>query len=215
MRGVARGIVVQVQPSAPPGLLAPWAGARGHRLEVAHRADGLPPAAGHDFAVVLGSSASLAQDPPPWAPEVLGWLRDADAAGVPVLGICFGAQAIAAALGGEVHRLPEAEVGWIEVVPSDPLVPAGPWVSWHEDAITPPPGAEVLATGEAGLQAFALGPHLGVQFHPEATADIAAGWAADSARDATALVAAARAGAAAAEDRARRLFDAFLRRAGR
>jgi GMP synthase-like glutamine amidotransferase len=144
---------------------------------------------------------------------VLGWVRDADAADVPVLGICFGAQAIAAALGGGVHRLPSPEVAWVTVEPTDPLIPAGPWVSWHEDGFTSPPGAEVLATGDAGVHAFALGRHLGVQFHPEATGEIAAGWSTQSGADVGALVAAAQADAAGAEERARRLFDGFAQRA--
>ena len=55
----------------------------------------------------------------------------------------------------------------------------GPWFQWHEDAITAPPGAEVLATSDICLQAFRCGPHLGVQFHPEVSAQQAADWSDD------------------------------------
>ena len=111
-----------MQATAPAGLLESWAETRGIALDVVAVDDGpLPPpdVGTHAFAVVLGSGRSLAADLPPWAPGVLDWLRAADAACLPVLGICFGAQAIAAALGGSVHRLAAPEIGWIEVETSD------------------------------------------------------------------------------------------------
>ena len=52
-------------------------------------------------------------------------------------------------------------------------VPRGPWLRWQEHAITPPPFAYELAWNDEGTQAFCLRRHLGVQFHPEATARIA------------------------------------------
>jgi GMP synthase-like glutamine amidotransferase len=52
-----------------------------------------------------------------------------------------------------------------------------PWLQWHFDAFTLPPGAEQPAVSDAGVQAFAHGPHLGVQFHPESTIDIVRRWA--------------------------------------
>ena len=110
--------------------------------------------------------------------STIEWLRAADAAGVPVLGICFGAQALAAALGGSVHRLAKPEVGWVTVETRDPdRLPAGPWMAWHEDGFTLPPLAYELASNAFGVQAFCHCRHLAVQFHPEVTPAIVADWA--------------------------------------
>lgn len=140
-------------------------------------------------------------------------LRGAVAADVPVLGLCFGGQALAAALGAKVERAPTAELGWREITTDDPaLVPAGPWLEWHYDRFTTPPNAIELARTADAPQAFRLGPHLGVQFHPEATVEIVTDWAhsdgvPDQAPEATPEQ------RAAARAAAFRLFDAFLARA--
>jgi hypothetical protein len=55
-------------------------------------------------------------------------------------------------------------------------VPEGPWFQWHFDTFTEPPGATVIATTDAGLQAFVAGRSLGLQFHPEVTTDIMDEW---------------------------------------
>jgi GMP synthase-like glutamine amidotransferase len=220
-----RGVVLRMQATAPPGLLESWAQARGITLDVVTIEDGpLPPPdpGEHVFAVALGSGRSLAADLPPWAPDVLGWLRAADTACLPVLGICFGAQALAAALGGSVHRLPAPEIGWIEVETADAeRIPPGPWLAWHEDGLTPPPLAYELATNAAGTQAFCLRHHLAVQFHPEVTGDIVETWAtspasrlAETGQTVAGLRAMSEEHAAAAALRAERLFDGFAARAG-
>ena len=56
-------------------------------------------------------------------------------------------------------------------------IPAGPWLTWHCQRFTPPPGATRCSHARTGTQAFRHGPHLGVQFHPESTIEIVAGWA--------------------------------------
>jgi GMP synthase-like glutamine amidotransferase len=63
--------------------------------------------------IVLGSAESV-NDPTitTWFEAELGLLRDADEQGIPMLGICFGAQALAVALGGSVDRAPYGEYGW-------------------------------------------------------------------------------------------------------
>jgi GMP synthase-like glutamine amidotransferase len=124
-----------------------------------------------DHVVVLGAAWSVYDGDPRrgWIADELAWLRRADKAGVPVLGICFGAQALAAALGGQVEPAPRSEVGWVTVDSLDHgLIPPGPWLEFHADRFLPPPEASVLATSSAGVQAFSAGPHLAVQFHPEA-----------------------------------------------
>jgi GMP synthase-like glutamine amidotransferase len=220
-----RGVVLRMQATAPPGLLESWARARAIELDVIAVEDGpLPPpdADVHAFAVVLGSGKSLAADLPPWAPGVLDWLRAADTACLPVLGICFGAQALAAALGGSVHRLAAPEIGWIEIATADDeRLPSGPWMAWHEDGLTPPPLAYELASNAVGTQAFCLRRHLAVQFHPEVTPDIVEGWAtsprsrlAETGQTIAGLRALSEQHAPAAAERANRLFDGFAARAG-
>jgi GMP synthase-like glutamine amidotransferase len=127
----------------------------------------LPALDGVDHVVVLGAVSSV-NDPDPWIAAELAWLRRADAAGVPVFGICFGAQALCAALGGRVEAMGRTEIGWVLVDPVDPgVIPAGPWLEFHNDRCLPPPSATVLARNETGVQAFLIGRHLAVQFHPE------------------------------------------------
>ena len=60
---------------------------------------------------------------------------------------------------------------------ADPVrIPSGPWLVWHEDAFTAPPGSEPLAWTDVSLHAFVSGVHTGVQFHPEVTAEIVGHW---------------------------------------
>ena len=127
----------------------------------------LPALDGVDHVVVLGAVSSV-NDPDPWIAGELAWLRAADEARVPVLGICFGAQAICAAFGGQVEAMPSQEIGWRLVDSADhELVPAGPWLEFHGDRCLPDATATVLARNDVGVQAFRLGRHLAVQFHPE------------------------------------------------
>ena len=127
----------------------------------------LPGIGGVDHIVVMGSVSSV-NDPDPWIAEELAWIRAADQAGVPVLGICFGAQALCAALGGRVEAMERMEIGWFTVESSDQdAVPAGPWLEFHGDRCLLPDGATVLARNDAAVQAFRTGRHLAVQFHPE------------------------------------------------
>ena len=120
-----------------------------------------------DHVVVLGAVSSV-NDPDPWITAELAWLRAADQAGVPVLGICFGAQALCAALGGRVEAMERREIGWTMVdSPDHGLIPAGPWLEFHDDRCLLPSAATVLAGNDLAVQAFRIGRHLAVQFHPE------------------------------------------------
>jgi GMP synthase-like glutamine amidotransferase len=130
----------------------------------------LPAAGDADHLIVLGAVPSVYDDGPDsgWIAEELAWLRRTDEAGVPVFGICFGAQSLCAALGGRVTAAARKEVGWTVIDSYDPdLVPVGPWLEFHGDTCLPPPQAKVLARNEVGVQAFTIGRHLAVQFHPE------------------------------------------------
>jgi GMP synthase-like glutamine amidotransferase len=141
--------------------------------------DVLPTSAdGYDALMVLGASPSV-NDPAinEWFAPEISLIVAADAADVPVFGICFGAQALAVALGGTVTQAETPEYGWKMIDTSAPsLVPEGPWFQWHVDAITPPTRAEILATSHSGVQAFRIGRHLGVQFHPEVGVQQAGEW---------------------------------------
>lgn len=221
---VQRLIAVQHEDGAPPGLLDTWARDRSLRLDVVRldRGEPLPAPRSLDAAVVLGATPSVFDRSVAWIAGELDWIRQADAAGVPLLGVCFGAQAIAAALGGRVSAAPSPEIGWIDVrhCNGDAPFAAGPWMAWHRDVIQPPPAARRMAENDVGVQAFELGPHLAVQFHPEVTPEIVGIWADESAPgelsalglDGGALVTESRRLQATAGGHAFALFDAFLRR---
>jgi GMP synthase-like glutamine amidotransferase len=103
-----------------------------------------------------------------WVDTERRYLRDANARGIPVFGMCFGAQILASALGGTVTRSSRPEHGYTTVRTTDPeLIAPGPWMEFHDDTIRVPADAVVIADNDAGVQAFTYGPHLGVQFHPE------------------------------------------------
>jgi GMP synthase-like glutamine amidotransferase len=174
-----RLLVIEHELDAPAGLLGSWAVARGLALSIVHMGGGdrlparLPEAAG---VVILGSEQTAFDDGVPWLARELDLVRQALADGVPLLGICFGGQVLARALGARVYRLPEPEIGWVQLASQHPGLAAGPWLEWHRDGFDLPPGTRELATGGASVQAYALGPHLGLQFHPEATEPITQSW---------------------------------------
>jgi len=217
--GAAPALVLEHEPDAPAALLGEWAAERGLALEVVPAGAPVPDPAGRPFLVSLGSEASAFDD------AGVAWLaaerRALDRAlehDVPVLGICFGGQHLARALGGTVGPAARPEVGWMAVESLAPeIVGEGPWLQWHRDAFTTPPGAELLARSAVCDQAFRLGPHLGVQFHPEVDAAVVADWAAHypeslarAGTDADAVLAGSVAHARSARAHAWRLFDAFL-----
>jgi GMP synthase-like glutamine amidotransferase len=130
----------------------------------------LPPLDGVDHVIVLGAEWSVYDEAAigHWIGDELAWLRQADEAGVPVLGICFGAQALSAAHGGEVKPATRHEIGWVTLDTLAPdIIEPGPWLEFHGDQCLPPADARILARNEAGVQAFALRANLAVQFHPE------------------------------------------------
>lgn len=207
--------------SAPAGALSAWLDARGLAYEVDRSWLGraLPDPGDYAFVASLGHDRGAGDTHLPAVAAERELLAQAVARDVPVLGLCYGGQVLAAVLGAQVGRAPVAEFGWREIETDDPsVVPVGPWLEWHFDRFTTPPGATELARTAAATQAFRLGPHLGVQFHPEATVEIVAGWArADADRlaalgiaDAAALLTASPELQQAANAAAFRLFDAFL-----
>jgi GMP synthase (glutamine-hydrolysing) len=144
----------------------------------------------------------------------------------PVLGICLGAQLIAAAMGARVYPAGLREIGWGPVQlsaagRSSPLAElTTPVLHWHGDTFDLPVGASHLAsTAACRNQAFAVGRHvLALQFHPEVVGAAVESWlighAGELARTPGASVARIRADtrqyAGALEDRSRRLFHRWL-----
>jgi len=173
-------LILQHDRDAPAGLLGDWLAERGE-VVVARmdRGERPPDPAGFDRLVTLGSERAADDDEVPWQADEQATLRAADRAGVPILGVCFGAQSLARALGGEVRRAARPELGWVTVGTRAPaVVHDGPWLSWHNDELLVPARAAVLAANESGVQAYRAGRHIGVQFHPEVTPEIVAGWGA-------------------------------------
>jgi GMP synthase (glutamine-hydrolysing) len=132
--------------------------------------------------VVTGSVDSVTR-PAPWMDALGAWLVET-ARTTPVLGVCFGHQVLARALGARVERHPggpEAGTTVVELTAegrADPLFATLPSrvrvQQGHEDHVPElPPGAVLLATNaHTPVQAFAHGPHIrAVQFHPEFTAE--------------------------------------------
>jgi len=175
----ATAVILQHQDDAPAGLLVDVLNASGLRWQTVRldRGESLPDPDSVALAVTLGSEHSAHDMRQEWIAPEIDWLRQADDAGTVIFGVCFGAQALALALGGAVERACRPERGWVQISTALPaLVAPGPWLAWHDDAILLPPGAELLAHNGSGPQAFRAGPHLGVQFHPEVTPEIVAGW---------------------------------------
>jgi GMP synthase-like glutamine amidotransferase len=144
---MTRVVVIRHHDIDSAGFIADAFEARGASLAV-HLFPGearLPARDGVDHVVVLGAVNSV-NDPDPWIAEELAWLRAADAAGVPVLGICFGAQALCAALGGRVEAMGRHEIGWVLVDSLDhDVIPAGPWLEFHNDRCLLPATAAMRA----------------------------------------------------------------------
>ncbi len=135
--------------------------------------------------VVISGSHAFVTDMESWSKKVADWIPDVIAAEVPLLGICYGHQLMALALGGTVDNSPVGiEMGTVEIEltghASDDLLFSGSrgtfkaHVSHAQSAVTLPPEAVVLAYNQAEPHhAFAIGQSAwGLQFHPEFDADI-------------------------------------------
>jgi GMP synthase-like glutamine amidotransferase len=177
--GRFRTLIVQHEEATPGGLVYDWLethGAEIDELRIDVEDKDVDPRA-YDLLIPLGSEFAAFDDSVAWIPRERQLLREASEADVSVLGICFGGQLLARALGGESFRSSVPEIGWLPVRTRDPeLVPAGPWFQWHFDTFTAPPGATVVADTDVGPQAYVVGRSMGVQFHPEVTPEIMEDW---------------------------------------
>lgn len=132
-----------------------------------------PADASFDGAVVSGSQTSVYDDHA-WIREVESWVRTAHETGLPILGVCWGHQLLAQALGGQVGDMGAYELGYETVhrVGASPLLGgverAFTAFETHSDAVVElPEGGRVTARNDTAIQAFQLGRTYGVQFHPE------------------------------------------------
>lgn len=138
--------------------------------------------------IVLGGAMSANDnDKFPFLVRELDWLREAVRRNMPTLGICLGAQLLAKALGAEVYRNPQREVGWYEIE----LLPAAAddrlfhdravketVFHWHKDTFDLPAGAVQLAQSPAcRQQAFRFEKFAyGLQFHVEMIPELTELW---------------------------------------
>ena len=182
-----RAALIANRTESDPGFVGDSLRARGYEFVPLLREEHAewPDPTGFDLVVSLGSGWST------YWPDVAelvvaeqGLMAAAIAAEVPVLGLCFGAQQMATVLGGKVTKAQSHEIGWFSVemtAESAGIVPSGlldgPWMQWHYDRFTVPTTAVCLAESPVGPQAFVAGRCLGLQFHPEATEQVVAGWA--------------------------------------
>jgi GMP synthase-like glutamine amidotransferase len=158
---------------------------RGDRLSATHlyRNESLPTVDSFDALIVMGGPMGVMDVAEyPWLTAEKQLIAAAITAEKKVLGICLGAQLIAAALGAKIHRNRDREIGWWPVMrtaaapPESGLLPEScvPF-HWHGDTFDLPDGTVQLARSAAcEQQAFALGTQvIGLQFHLETTPDSA------------------------------------------
>lgn len=144
------------------------------------RLHGEPPDPGHIAGVVITGSHSMVSEREPWSEALVPWLQTAVQAGVPVLGICYGHQLLAHALGGEVAHHPDGvEIGTVEVErqsagADDPLLGHLPErfdaqsVHWQSVRRLPDGAVPLARSAHEAHHAFRVGACAwGVQFHPE------------------------------------------------
>lgn len=174
-------VIVEHSPNFGAGILARVLRGFGARLRIigVDRGEPLPTDLDGVTGIVSCGGPQSAYDREPWLAQEMALLRDAHGAGVPVVGLCLGAQLLAQALGGDVQKSPTPELGWFDVRLSpigreDPVLAGVPWTSkqfcWHFDqVVTPPPEARILASSErCKVQAYSVGlTSYAFQFHFE------------------------------------------------
>jgi GMP synthase-like glutamine amidotransferase len=167
------------------GSIEPWLREAGYAIDRTrlYESAELPSLEGVDLLIVMGGPMSVNDEADyPWLVEEKRFIRRAIEAGLPVLGICLGAQLIASALGQRVYPNREKEIGWFQIervtgadASGFALPPSLEVFHWHGETFDLPPGAIQLARSEGSEhQAFLLPPRVvGLQCHLETTPDSA------------------------------------------
>ena len=174
-----RALIVQHEQPTPPGRIRDWLAEHEAEVDVLRidEETRTPDPRDYDLMVSLGSEFAAYNDSIPFIQRETELIRAAASSDVPILGVCFGGQLMARALGGKSFKADRSEIGWLSVRTNDPdLVPDGPWFNWHFDTFSLPPGARLIADTEVGPQAYVIGRNLGLQFHPEVTPQIMDNW---------------------------------------
>lgn len=188
---MTRYLVVQHEPEAPGGWLTERWLDLGVTLDTvrADLGEPVPTTLDHDALVVLGGAMNAYEDDRfAWLAPTKALLRASVAGGVPTLGVCLGHQLLSVALGGEVIRNPSGRTSGLiplslnaagELDPILSGLSGREVVQYNGDVVSAlPDGATLLATAPDGsIQAARFAPRAwGVQFHPETTPEIFAGW---------------------------------------
>lgn len=180
--------VLQHVPFEPPGAVEQWAADRGHDCTITHlhAGESLPAVEDLDWLVVLGGPMGVHDtEEYPWLAAERALVADAIDADRAVLGICLGAQQVAAALGADVYPASTPEIGWFPIEATaeasgsplfDALGDSYDALHWHGDTFDLPEGATRMARTEAcPNQAFVYDDRVvGLQFHLESTPDAVA-----------------------------------------
>jgi len=177
-----KALIVQHEEPTPPGLLGDWLDRQNAAVDILRidLDEAVPDPREYQLIAYLGSEFAAFDDSVPFVQRESDLIRQAAKHDVPMLGLCFGGQLMARALGGESFRSKRPEIGWLRVRTKDSeLISEGPWFEWHFDSFTLPPGAKLLADTDVGPQAYVVGRSLGLQFHPEVTPEIVDGWVRD------------------------------------
>ncbi len=185
-----RVLAIIHQSDAGPGVFAEELHAQGVELDrwrIPDQGDPVPELSAYDAVMSFGGAMHIDQaDRHAWLEREREILRELIARGTPLLGSCLGAQLLCVAAGGEVRRMREPEIGWVEVEVTpegadDPLVgalaPSFSAFEWHTYACVPPEEGVVMARSEQCAQTFRIGERAwGIQFHPEVSVADAYGW---------------------------------------
>jgi GMP synthase-like glutamine amidotransferase len=223
---MARALFLRHHLEDDPGLVGEAFAARAFEIHVAmmDRRSATPTVEGFDVLVILGSKSSVydIEVEAAWFGRELSLIDEAARRAIPILGICFGAQALCRFFGGIVEPSDQPELGWYEVqAHNDSGIAPGPWFEYHFDRCQLPDVAQLWASSARAVQAFAIGPNVGVQFHPEIDDvqltewfEVSDGDVREFGADPDQLLLQTRAETPAARRRARDLVDLFLVHAG-